>query len=108
MRGEVYQMPDEKARREKAQAAVRDGNGSEVPVVNDTLSFVVSTADLDFALDILAELLPNLLYPVALAAFTAERERRTLMAPAMPITMTRRVYEALPSAIKPLLGAPVA
>ena len=52
-------------------------------MVNDTLSFVVSNADLDFALDILAELLANLLYPVALAAFTDERERRSLMAPAM-------------------------
>ena len=39
-------------------------------MVNDTLSFIVSTADLDFALDILGELLPNLLYPVALAALT--------------------------------------
>jgi len=77
-------------------------------VVNDALSFIVSTADLDFALDLLGELLPNLLYPVALAALTLERERRTLKEPAMPILMARRVYEALPSAIKPLLGAPVA
>jgi hypothetical protein len=76
-------------------------------VVNDTLSFVVSNADLDFALDILAELLANLLYPVALAALTDERERRSLMAPAMPILMTRRVYDELPTPIKPLLGAPV-
>jgi hypothetical protein len=73
----------------------------------DTLSFIVSTVDLDFALDILAELLPNLLYPVALVALTAERNRRTLMAPAMPILMARRVWEELPSAIKPLLGTPV-
>ena len=77
-------------------------------MVNDALSFIVSTADLDLALDILGELLPNLLYPVALAALTLERERRTLKEPAMPILMARRVYEALPSAIKPLLGAPVA
>jgi hypothetical protein len=74
---------------------------------HDTLAFAVSTEDLDFALDILAELLPNLLYPVALVALTAERERRTLKAPAMLISMARRVYEQLPSAIKPLLGAPV-
>jgi len=74
---------------------------------HDTLYFTVSTENLDAALDILGDLLPRLLHPVAWEALMAERERRSAKAPPRPVIMTRWVYDKLPPSIKPLLGAPV-
>ena len=75
-------------------------------MVSDTLSFTVSTSDLDAVIGALKELLPETLYPIAWRILTAERERRALKAPAAPIIMARQVYEDLPAPLKPLLGTP--
>ena len=76
-------------------------------MVDDMLFFAVSTVNLDAAIIVLGNLFPETLYPIAWRILTAERERRDLKAPAMPIIMARRVYDELPTPIKPLLGAPV-
>ena len=49
-------------------------------MVDGTLIFAVSTADLDAAIAVLANLFPQKLYPIAWRILTAERERRDLKA----------------------------
>ena len=73
-------------------------------MVDDPLFFVVSTVNLDAAIAGLANLFPETLYPIAWRILTKERERRDLKEPAMPILMTRPIYDELPPPIKPLLG----
>ena len=73
----------------------------------DTLSFTISTPDLDAVIGALKDMLPETLYPIAWRILTVERERRALKAPAMPMIMARQVYDDLPLPIKPLLGVPV-
>ena len=62
----------------------------------DTLSFTVSTADLDAVIGALKDMLPETLYPIAWRTLTTEHERRALKAPAMPIIVARQVYDDLP------------
>ena len=54
---------------------------------NETLSFTISTPDLDAIIGALKDMLPETLYPIAWRILTAKRERRALKAPAAPIIM---------------------
>jgi hypothetical protein len=66
----------------------------------DSVSFRVSTENLDRAIRMLRALGGLNLYPVAHQVLVLERSKRRLQAPPAEILLTRRISEELPQEVK--------